>query len=219
MDACQNFILPTDTFIAGTLKEYDFHVYDNNGNPIDISNTTCSWSLSNYTARNITPDIIKTGIIFQDIGDPFPYKFRITLESFETRLLDGKYVHQAKIIDLNGDIFIPAQGIIFINKNTNPVEIGRYWYNNALALIIENLQPIRIALNDRDRLIIRYADSVNGALIVPPYNDLIFESSNSTVAIVTVQGQIIGNSIGSSIIKISISRRPTISVSTSVTIF
>lgn len=43
----------------------------------------------------------------------------VTLEPSETVGLNGKYIYQIQIRDIDGDVEIPKQGILYITNNIN----------------------------------------------------------------------------------------------------
>jgi len=96
-------------FVAGTTYTLEFIIYDEDGNPLDISTADCTWNLApfgtDYSILTKTANIITTN------------SFEIILSSIDTKnLSDGKYTHQLTIIFADGVEVVPAQGILVITK-------------------------------------------------------------------------------------------------------
>lgn len=99
--------LPEFELIAGTKLTLEFECFHEDGEPIDLSSATASWTFS-YLGQ---PDYaIKTipGEIF-DVN-----KFVIPITNDITEGLSGKFVHQAIITDYAENEYRPAQGIFTI---------------------------------------------------------------------------------------------------------
>ena len=94
-------------FIGGSEYTINIGVYDENEIPIDIGSATCSWTMA-YYGQPDTAILTKSGTITG------LNTFKILLSGADTISLSGKFVHQPIIVDYNGSIFRPAQGIITI---------------------------------------------------------------------------------------------------------
>ena len=97
------------SFVAGTTYTLEFVIYDEDGDPLDISGTDCTWNLApfgtDYAILTKTGNVITTN------------SFEIVLSPIDTRdLSNGKYTHQPTIVFSNGVEVVPAQGIITITK-------------------------------------------------------------------------------------------------------
>jgi hypothetical protein len=99
--------LPEIVFIGGTEYSIFFSIFDENGSPIDISSSTCTWRMAYCIQPNLSI-VTKTGTI-TGIN-----QFKVTLFSQDTQSLSGKFVHQAIVSDFDGATYRPAQGIITI---------------------------------------------------------------------------------------------------------
>ena len=96
-------------FVAGTTYTLEFIFYDEDENPLNISDTDCTWNLApfgtDYSILTKTVNMINTN------------SFEIVLASIDTRdLSNGKYTHQPTIVFSNGVEVVPAQGIIVVTK-------------------------------------------------------------------------------------------------------
>ena len=83
------------TFIAGTYKELTFEVLDESGNPVDIHNFTYNWVLSPF-GKPDSVSLSKPGAFRTDCADK--NRFTITLESYDTANLSGKFIQQPVVL-------------------------------------------------------------------------------------------------------------------------
>lgn len=108
-------------FIAGNYEVYIFEVYSlETQEKQNVSGASCIWTLSDYTQRGTPPVIRKSGTIFSEAGDPYPYRFRVVLETEDTFGLYGKFYQQAQILDDTSGASTFAQGFIYIKRNIDP---------------------------------------------------------------------------------------------------
>lgn len=99
------------SFIGGTTQYLFFDVYNSGGDAVDLSEADCSWKLRDYgNFGNNATLITKTGVLTGFNS------FKITIDSTDTEDLFGKFVQQPMVIDRDGNIFTPGQGIILISK-------------------------------------------------------------------------------------------------------
>ena len=83
------------TFIAGTYKELTFEVLDESGNPVDIHNFTYNWVLSPF-GKPDSVSLSKPGAFRTDCADK--NRFTISLESYDTANLSGKFIQQPVVL-------------------------------------------------------------------------------------------------------------------------
>lgn len=93
------------SMIAGSNQELTFAVYDEYGNPIDLSGATITWYLAyyGYAGANVT----KTAVSGSATNN-----FVVYLDGSDTASLAGKFVQQYKIVDTSGSVFRPSQGLV-----------------------------------------------------------------------------------------------------------
>lgn len=97
---------------GGSKTILPFSFEDEFDDPLDITSSAMIWTLSEFGQPDFTI-LTKQGITAGDYG------FNIVLESSDTKKLEGKFVQQVTLIDYLGEEFIPAQGIVKINRNNN----------------------------------------------------------------------------------------------------
>lgn len=100
--------------IGGGKVTLRFNFLDKDTLPIDITDSTIVWTLSEFGQANYTI-LTKQGILSGDTS------CNVVLESDDTKHLEGKFIHQITIIDYLGQQYIPCQGIIKISRNNNTV--------------------------------------------------------------------------------------------------
>lgn len=94
------------SFISGSRQCFAFNVFKDNI-PLDLFGCSIRWFLS-YLGHPEYPVLEKAGLIYDN------NKFKIFLETADTKDLSGKFIHQPVIISANGEEYRPAQGIITI---------------------------------------------------------------------------------------------------------
>ena len=94
-----------------TILEFSFDD-DESSLPLDIITSTVVWTMSEFGQPDYTI-ITKQGTLSSD------YSCIVTLNSSETKDIEGKFVQQVTLVDYLGDEYVVAQGIIKINKNNN----------------------------------------------------------------------------------------------------
>ncbi len=104
------------TFIAGTEQTLNYYVYDQTtGCALDLSTSQCSVVISPYG----NPNYIAIEVSGSTLGTPVN-KFYAVISGCASSALSGKFIQQPKIIDLDGSIFRPSQGIV----NITPANIN-----------------------------------------------------------------------------------------------
>ena len=90
--------------------------------PIDLSNITdVEWFFTTYSVEENKAIIYKsfTGgsiILLQDAMGAYTGTIQITIESDDTKHLQGAFVHQIVLTDGDGKKFTPFQGLIVIDR-------------------------------------------------------------------------------------------------------
>lgn len=99
------------SFIAGTPFTLYFTVYEQDGTTLlDMGGGTFKWVLSPYGQNYNVLDVEGT---ITDVG-----KANVQLETADTELLSGKYIHQPVIISFSGEKYRPSQGVVLIIPRT-----------------------------------------------------------------------------------------------------
>jgi hypothetical protein len=101
--------LPEISFIGGAEQTLEFNIYDDNGLPINVVGSVCSWRLSPYGNAGYT-----TLSILGVTSGSQASKYTVTVSGSNTLSLEGKYIQQPKIIDIAGVEYRPSQGIVTI---------------------------------------------------------------------------------------------------------
>lgn len=98
---------------GGSKTILPFTFFDEDGvTPLDITTTTVIWTLSEFGQPEYTI-LTKEAVLSSDTSCV------VTLNSSDTKELEGKFIQQVTLIDYLGEEYIPCQGIIKINKNNN----------------------------------------------------------------------------------------------------
>ena len=119
------YILPTIDFVGGETQDLAFNVYFYNGKkPFSLTGCDCNFSIVSFTNKMGAPILSKPmDVIYNDEGT-FNNVLAVTLEPSETVDLYGKYIYQIIIKDIDGDIEVPKQGILYITNNINKSFFG-----------------------------------------------------------------------------------------------
>lgn len=114
------YVLPTIDFVGGETQKLLFNIYfhENNG-PFSLSGCTANFSIVNYLNRTGAPILSKTMQSVLGADAIVDNKLTVTLLPEETVDLFGKYIYQIIIRDIDGEIEIPKQGILYITNNLN----------------------------------------------------------------------------------------------------
>ena len=100
------------SFIGGTYYILEFNVFDENGDPIDISSATPTWLLCYYGQPDYAV-VAKSGSITGT------NTFEVIIDTADTENLSGKFLQQPTITDFDGTSYIPAQGVVTILPKIN----------------------------------------------------------------------------------------------------
>lgn len=114
------YTLPTIDFVGGETQDLAFHVYFyKDKKPFSLTGCTCNFSIVSFTNKMGAPILTKPmGAIFNDDVSS-DNVLTVTLSPTDTIDLFGKYIYQIIIRDIEGDIEIPKQGILYITNNIN----------------------------------------------------------------------------------------------------
>ena len=108
--ANNTYTLPEIQFIGSTTQYLTFSVTNPDGSAVDLNGATCTWKLQRYGEFGDVAVLLKTGNITG------LNSFQVVLSSADTESLYGKFIQQPVVIDSGGKKFIPAMGIIIIDK-------------------------------------------------------------------------------------------------------
>lgn len=114
------YTLPTIDFVGGETQDFMFKVYfHKNRRPFSLTGCTANFAIVSFTNKMGTPILTKPmEDIFNDEGT-INHVLTVTLEPTETADLYGKYIYQIQIKDVNGEVEIPKQGLMYITNNIN----------------------------------------------------------------------------------------------------
>lgn len=114
------YTLPTIDFVGGETQDFVFNVFFyKNGRPFSLTGCTANFAIVSFTNKMGSPILTKPmEAIFNDEGT-INNVLTVTLEPKETVELCGKYIYQIQIQDIDGDVEIPKQGLLYITNNIN----------------------------------------------------------------------------------------------------
>lgn len=102
--------------VSGDSKNIYVEVKDAEGTPKDLSGMGLKWQLWRYPGY-VAPSISKDENHGITLIDPVSGKFRIELEPQDTEKLEGLYLHEAGVVDREGNITTILAGNAVINKD------------------------------------------------------------------------------------------------------
>ena len=114
------YTLPTIDFVGGETQNLAFNVYFNKDKkPFSLTGCTCNFSIVSFTNKMGAPILSKEmkGIYNDEVAAD--NVLTVTLTPTETVELFGKYIYQIIIRDIDGDVEIPKQGILYVTNNIN----------------------------------------------------------------------------------------------------
>lgn len=114
------YTLPTIDFVGGETQDLAFNVYFyKDKKPFSLTGCTCNFSIVSFTNKMGTPILSKEmkGIYNDEVTAD--NVLTVTLTPTETVELFGKYIYQIIIRDIEGDVEIPKQGILYVTNNIN----------------------------------------------------------------------------------------------------
>lgn len=114
------YTLPTIDFVGGETQDLAFNVYFHElDKPFSLAGCTANFSIVNYTNKMGAP------ILTKEMGSTYGSTalvdnvLTVKLLPSETVNLYGKYIYQITIKDVEGNVEIPKQGILYITNNIN----------------------------------------------------------------------------------------------------
>ncbi len=121
MIECYNpYTLPTIEFVGGETQDLLFHMYFyQDRKPFSMIGCTSNFSIVSFTNKNGAPILTKAMSVLENAGGTSFNVLSVTLSPQETYELSGKYIYQISIKDVNGNMEIPKQGIMYIINNIN----------------------------------------------------------------------------------------------------
>ncbi len=112
------YLLPTIDFVGGETQNLAFHVYfHTKERPFSLTGCTCNFSIVSFRNKMGAP--ILTKVMTPVFGGVVDNVLTVELTSKETVELYGKYIYQICIRDIDGEVEIPKQGILYITNNIN----------------------------------------------------------------------------------------------------
>lgn len=120
MDIPNPYTLPTIEFVGGESQELLFNVYFyKNRKPFSMIGCTSNFSVVDFTNKKGSPILNKSMDVLEN-GDGSAFNIlSVDLTPKETCELSGKYIYQITIRDVNGNVEIPKQGLMYITNNIN----------------------------------------------------------------------------------------------------
>ena len=112
------YTLPEIQFVGGSEQIYNFNLKTASGNVFDGIGYSANFSIIHYSNKNGTPVISKTVSTTADTDGKYSI-VKVTLTSSETVALNGQYIYQITIVDIDKEAEIPNQGIMHITSNIN----------------------------------------------------------------------------------------------------
>ena len=114
------YTLPTIDFVGGETQDLMFNVYFYiKHRPFSLSGCTANFAIVSFTNKTGSPILAKPMETTFNKDSTINNVLTVTLEPNETVGLSGKYIYQIQIKDIDGDIEIPKQGILYITNNIN----------------------------------------------------------------------------------------------------
>ena len=114
------YTLPTIDFVGGETQDLVFNLFFyKNKRPFSTTGVSANFAIVSFTNKMGTPILTKP--MEGDFNDEGTINnvLTVTLEPSETVGLNGKYIYQIQIRDIDGDVEIPKQGILYITNNIN----------------------------------------------------------------------------------------------------
>ena len=112
------YTLPPIYFVGGETQQFAFHVYfHDKSKPVGMSGCECSFAVVSFTNRRGAPILKKSMTVIANEDNTVDNVLTVTIPSEDTVNLDGKYIYQISIKDMDGDTDIPRQGILYIANN------------------------------------------------------------------------------------------------------
>lgn len=114
------YILPTIDFVGGESQELLFNVYFHKSRkPFSMTGCTSNFSIVDFRNKVGIPLLTKTMNVLENADGSSFNVLSVNLTPLETYELSGKYIYQITIRDVNGNVEIPKQGLMYITNNIN----------------------------------------------------------------------------------------------------
>lgn len=114
------YTLPTIEFVGGETQELMFHVYFYRGKrPFGLIGHAGNFSIVDFRNKTGAPILTKNMTVLEDPDTATCNILSVDLSPLETYELSGKYIYQITIVDVNGNVEIPKQGLMYITNNIN----------------------------------------------------------------------------------------------------
>ncbi len=117
------YTLPQDSFVAGQTCKYAWRLYRESGQPFNASGCEGAFSLLDYSHKDDDPILVKK-VEFVEGDEGMISVASVTLTPQDTVNLDGKFIYQLSIKDVEGNMEIPNQGIFYIANNIHKSFVG-----------------------------------------------------------------------------------------------
>ena len=118
MEAPNLYTLPAIYFVGGETQQLSFHIYSHmNKRPFSLSGCKAQISIAEIKNKFGEPVVVKEMSAVSENGTD--NVLTVTLEADETVDLQGKYIYQIQIMDVDGTVEIPNQGVMYITNNIN----------------------------------------------------------------------------------------------------
>lgn len=112
------YTLPTIDFVGGETQDLAFHVYfHQNKKPFPLGGCTAKFAVVSYMNPTGKPVLNKDMGALPNADGTDGNTLTVTLRPEDTAYLAGKYIYQISIRDIDGDVEIPKQGILYIANN------------------------------------------------------------------------------------------------------
>lgn len=114
------YTLPEIVFVAGQSKTLRWRLFTETKTPFNAGGCTGNFAIVDYSDKNGDP-LVSKPLSFV-IGDDETGAKNIAVAELltsDTLGLNGKYIYQITIKDIDGESEIPNQGILLISKNIN----------------------------------------------------------------------------------------------------
>ena len=116
---CDGYGLPTIEFVGGSSQKLVFNIYHTTTErPYELSAAEVNFSVVSHLGKLGNPIISKLMTISGSSGD-INNVASVELTPDDTVNLNGKYIYQISIKDVQGTVEIPDQGILYITNNIN----------------------------------------------------------------------------------------------------
>ena len=116
---CEEYGLPTLDFVGGSTQKLIFNMYHiNTERPYELTSAEVNFSAVSHLGKMGYPIISKTMEVSlgkEDVNNVAS----VILDSEDTVNLSGKYIYQISIKDIEGNVEVPGQGILYITDNIN----------------------------------------------------------------------------------------------------